>query len=568
MKERITELLCAALERARAAGQLKSEAPAFSVEAPRDPNHGDAATNVAMTLARTEGKPPALIAAIILANFEPGDDIAELRIAGPGFINFRMAPEFWYRRMRQAAREGQRFWYPQIGGGRKVNVEFLSANPTGPLTVGHGRNAVLGDTIAAMHEATGFHVVREYYFNNGGRQMRMLAGSVRARYLQELGIDAAMPEDGYQGEYIRDIAHDLVLRNGDRLVEGAAEEIFKNAAERAIFADIRNTCERLAIKFDVYTNELDLIRAGKVHAVVEGLRGRGLIAEYDGAVWLRGEPLGLPKDRVLIRSGPEREPTYRTPDIAYHIDKLERGFDLIIDVFGADHIAEHEGVAAAVRALGHDTSSIRVIIYQFVTLTRGGEKVKMSTRKATYVTLDELIDEVEQSVEQSGKDIYGGTGSDVARFFFLFRKSDTHLDFDIDLAKRRAPENPVFYVQYAHARLASVFREAAKAGLALPEEFEKIDLGLLSEEELSLARRLLDLPGVIKGSVEDLEPHRVPFFLLQLAGEFHSYYNKPTNRIIGEDQELSRARLFLAGLVKSAIASGLRLLGVSAPERM
>ena len=283
------------------------------------------------------------------------------------------------------------------------------------------------------------------------------------------------------------------------------------------------------------------------------MRERGLIAEYEGAVWLRGEPLGLPKDRVLIRSGPEREPTYRTPDIAYHIDKLRRGFDLIVDIFGADHIAEHEGVVAAVRALGHDTSSIRAIIYQFVTLTRGGEKVKMSTRKATYVTLDELIDEV---------------GPDVVRFFFLFRKSDTHLDFDIDLAKRQAPENPVFYVQYAHARLASVFREAEKAGLVLPAEPDQINLALLSEEESALARRLLDLPEVVRGSVEDLEPHRIPFYLLELAGEFHRYYNKPANRIIGPDQDLSRARLFLAGLIRSGIASGLRLLGVSAPDRM
>ena len=396
-------------------------------------------------------------------------------------------------------------------------------------------------------------MVREYYFNNGGRQMRMLAESVRARYLQELGIEAALPEDGYQGEYIRDIAHNLVERDGNRLIDSAPQELFKNAAEIAIFADIRHTCERLSINFDVYTNELDLIRGGQVDAVVEGLRERGLIAEYDGAVWLRGEPLGLPKDRVLIRSGPEREPTYRTPDIAYHIEKLKRGFDLIVDIFGADHIAEHEGVVAAVRALGHDVSTIRAIIYQFVTLTRGGEKVKMSTRRATYVTLDELIDEV---------------GADVVRFFFLFRKSDTHLDFDIDLAKRQAPENPVFYVQYAHARLASVFREAEKAGLVLPAKPEGIDLTLLSEEELSLARRLLDLPEVVRGGVEDLEPHRIAFYLLELAGEFHRYYNKPANRIIGADQELSRARLFLAGLIKRGIASGLRLLGVSAPERM
>ena len=287
--------------------------------------------------------------------------------------------------------------------------------------------------------------------------------------------------------------------------------------------------------------------------MIEGLRERGLIAEYDGAVWLRGEPLGLPKDRVLVRSGPAREPTYRTPDIAYHIDKLRRGFDRAIDVFGADHIAEHQGVMAAVKALGHDVAPIHAIIYQFVTLTRGGEKVKMSTRKATYVTLDELIDEV---------------GADVVRFFFLFRKHDSHLDFDLDLAKRQAPENPVFYVQYAHARLASVFREAEKKGIGLPADLSTVDLAPLSDEEIGLVRKLISLPGVVRGSIESLEPHRVPFYLLELAGDFHRYYNKPSNRIISEQRELSLARLFLARVLMDGIKNGLDLLGVSAPDRM
>jgi len=290
-----------------------------------------------------------------------------------------------------------------------------------------------------------------------------------------------------------------------------------------------------------------------VDAVIEGLRERGLVAEYDGAVWLRGEPLGLPKDRVLVRSGPGREPTYRTPDIAYHIEKLRRGFDSVIDVFGADHIAEHQGVLAAVKALGYDVTPIHAIIYQFVTLTRGGEKVKMSTRKATYVTLDELVDEV---------------GADVVRFFFLFRKHDSHLDFDLDLAKRQAPENPVFYVQYAHARLASVFREAEKKGIGLPADLAAVDLAPLSEEEIALGRKLIGLREVVRGAVESLEPHRVPFFLLELAGDFHRYYNKPANRIINEQRELSLARLFLARLLMDGIRSGLNLIGVSAPDRM
>jgi arginyl-tRNA synthetase len=554
MKDLIVSILNTAIERARAAGQLTTAPPAAaSVEAPKDPTHGDAASNAALVMARAEKKPPRAIAEIIRANLELPPEVAEATVAGAGFINFRMAPAFWHGELRRAAVEGERFWRPQIGAGRKVQVEFLSANPTGPLTVGHGRNAVLGDTLARMHEASGFAVTREYYFNNGGRQMKLLGESVRARYLEEIGRPATMPEDGYQGEYIRDIARDLVARHGEALADAADLEVFRAPAEEAIFADIRRTCERLGIRFDVYTNELDLIRGGQVDAVIEGLRERGLIAEYDGAVWLKGEPLGLPKDRVLVRSGPAREPTYRTPDIAYHIEKLRRGFDSVIDVFGADHIAEHQGVLAAVKALGHDVTPIHAIIYQFVTLTRAGEKVKMSTRKATYVTLDELIDEV---------------GADVVRFFFLFRKHDSHLDFDLDLAKRQAPENPVFYVQYAHARLASVFREAEKKGIGLPPDLSSVDLAPLLEEEIALARKLVNLPEVIRGAVESLEPHRVPFYLLELAGDFHRYYNKPSNRIISEQRDVSLARLFLAWLLMDGIKSGLDLMGVGAPDRM
>jgi arginyl-tRNA synthetase len=553
MKELTVSLLSTAIARANHAGKLKSTAAAVAVEAPKDPAHGDIASNVALTLARAEGKPPRAIAEIIKAHIDLPTEIEEVTVAGPGFINFRMAPGYWRAELRRAATMGPAFVRPQIGAGRTVQVEFLSANPTGPLTVGHGRNAVLGDTIARLYEVTGHQVTREYYFNNGGRQMKLLGESVRVRYLQELGRDAALPEDGYQGEYIREIAHTLVEEHRDRLADSNDLEIFRAAAEDAIFADIRNTCERLKVRFDVYTNELDLIRDGRVEAVIEGLRSRGLVEEREGAVWFMATKLGLPKDQVLVRSGPNREPTYRTPDIAYHIDKLERGFDLVIDVFGADHIAEHEGVIAAVKALGHDITPIHAIIYQFVTLTRGGEKVKMSTRKATYVTLDELIDEA---------------SVDVVRFFFLFRKHDSHLDFDLDLAKRQAPENPVFYVQYAHARLASVFRQGESVGLVLHRDTSAIDLTLLSDEELALAKRAIGLPEVVGDATAALEPHRIPFYLVDLAAEFHRYYNKPSNRIIGEDRELSLARLFLAGVLKDVIAGCLELLGVSAPERM
>jgi arginyl-tRNA synthetase len=383
--------------------------------------------------------------------------------------------------------------------------------------------------------------------------MKLLGESVRVRYLQEHGIAATMPEDGYQGEYIIDIARALKAKFGDRLVSVTDLEDFRLEAINNIFADIKKTCTKLGIRFNKFTNELDLFLDGRVETVLKALRDCHLTFEKDGAIWLRGEPLGLPKDAVLVRSGPDRQPTYRTPDIAYHIEKLKRGFDLIVDVFGADHIAEHQEVVAAVKALGYDTTPIHAIIYQFVTLTRAGEKVKMSTRKATYVTLDELIDEV---------------GADVVRFFFLFRKSDSQLDFDLELAKKQAPENPVFYVQYAHARLASIFREGAAKGLTLPADLSAVDLKLLGAEELDLAKRAVGLPEVMSAAAEALEPHRIPFYLLELAGEFHRYYNKPANRIIGPDRELSLARMYMAGILKDAIAGGLELLGVSAPERM
>ena len=558
MKELIVSILDAAIERARAGGQLVSEHPAVGIEAPKDPAHGDAASNVALTMARAERKLPRAIAEIIKANVELPPEVIEVTVAGPGFINFRMAPSYWHGEMRRAASQGAQFWKPskwmlRPGAGDKVQVEFLSANPTGPVTVGHGRNAVLGDTIARLYNAAGFKVTREYYFNDGGRQMKLLGESVRVRYRQAHGIAATLPEDGYQGEYIVEIAAALKAEHGDKYVAETELEVFRAAAVNAIFADINRTCERLGIRFDVYTNELELLNSGAVDAVLAALKDRDLTFEKDGAVWLRGEPLGLPKDAVLVRSGVERQPTYRTPDIAYHIEKLKRGFDLIVDVFGADHIGEHQQVVAAVKALGYDTTPIAAIIYQFVTLTRAGEKVKMSTRKATYVTLDELIDEV---------------GADVVRFFFVFRKSDSQLDFDLELAKKQAPENPVFYVQYAHARLASVFREAEKAGLALPADAAAIDLGLLDGEELDLAKRAIALPEVMTAAAQALEPHRISFYLLELAGEFHRYYNQASNRIIGPDRELSVARIFLAEILKAALAGGLELLGVSAPDRM
>ncbi|HJQ85096.1 MAG TPA: arginine--tRNA ligase [Candidatus Binatia bacterium] len=551
MKRHVEGLVRRALNDAIAAGKLRAaEPPAFTVEVPSDPKYGDLSTNAALVLARAEGRPPRAIAETLVAHLATvtpaGWLVGPPEIAGPGFVNFRLAPAFWQARLQEALAQGEAYGRSDAGDGRRVQVEFVSANPTGPLTVGHGRNAVIGDTLARLLAAIGWTVEREYYFNNAGRQMSVLAASVRARYLELLGREAAFPEDGYQGEYIRDIARDLVARHGDALADAPALDPFRAAAEQAIFAVIRATQERLGIVFDRYFGEDSLYRSGAIQRTLDALDSRGLIVRRDGAVWLRAEATGLDQDRVVVKSS--GEPAYRLPDIAYHLDKLARGYDLVVDVLGADHIAEHREVAAAVRALGHDPGRIRPVIYQFVTLTRHGEQVKMSTRRAEYVTLDELLDEV---------------GVDAARFFFLMRKSDSHLEFDLDLAKQQSTDNPVFYVQYGHARIASVFRQAAEAGV---EPLASPDLSPLGEPEVELLRVLATWPDVVEAAARDLEPHRVVFYALELAGAFHRYYNR--HRILTEDGGLTQARLALVRAVQQVLRAALGLAGVAAPERM
>ena len=525
---------------------------------PRDPAHGDAASNVALVMARGEKKPPRAIAEIIRANLELPPEVAEASVAGAGFINFRMAPAYWHGELRRAAAEGERFWRPQIGAARKVQVEFLSANPTGPLTVGHGRNAVLGDTLARMHEASGFVVTREYYFNNGGRQMKLLGESVRARYLEEIGRPATMPEDGYQGEYIRDVARDLVARHGETLADAAdARSLLAPPAEEAIFADIRRTCERLGIRFDVFTNELDLIRGGQVDAVIEGLRERGLIAEYDGAVWLRGEPLGLPKDRVLVRSGPATR----------------------ADLPHARHRLSYREAAARLRQRDR---RFRRRPYRRASGRAGGGQGAGPRRHAD--SRDHLPVRDAHARWREGQDVDAqGDLRDAGRTGRRGRRRRGAVFFPVSQARQPSRLRPRSG-QASGAREPGLLRavrarapgqrvsrggeEGDRIARGLPRFRVAVDLAPLSEEEIGLARKLVDLPDVIRGAVESLEPHRVPFYLLELAGDFHRYYNKPSNRIISEQRELSLARLFLARLLMDGIKSGLDLLGVSAPDRM
>jgi arginyl-tRNA synthetase len=547
MKSHLQALLSAALQAAIEQGALRiTLPPTVPVEIPRERDHGDLASTVALGLAREARMSPRTIAEAILAHLDDRDHVlASAEVAGPGFLNFSFTPNFWWARLAEAEAAGDRYGLSMENEGRRVSVEFVSANPTGPLTVGHGRNAVLGDGIVRVLEATGAAVHREYYFNNAGRQMTLLGQSVQARYEQLGGRDVPLPADGYQGEYITAIAADLRSRHGDSL-NGGDPTPFREAAERVIFAEIRRTLERMGILFDVFVNEDALHSEGDVGDVLAALRASGLLEDRDGAVWLRGEPLGLQQDRVVVKSG--GEPAYRLPDVAYHRRKLAGGFDQIIDVLGADHVSEHEEVKAALRGLGLDVSSIRAVIYQFVTLTRGGEQVKMSTRRAEYVTLDELLDEV---------------GVDAARFFFLFRKADSHLEFDLELAKKQSTDNPVYYVQYAHARIASVLRQAAEQGIV---SGGGDPTRLVEEAEIDLMRLLAQFPDVVEVAATELEPHRIAFYLLTFAGAFHRYYNR--HRIVTEDAELTLARLLLLRNVQRVARTGLKLLGVGAPERM
>ena len=515
-------------------------------------DHGDFATNAAMVLGKALGCSPREIAERIQqALLDPEGIVAKMEIAGPGFLNFFLVRSHWDDLLSRILREGVSFGCSEAGSGRRVMVEFVSANPTGPLTIGHGRNAVLGDSIARLLEATGYEVKREYYFNDGGRQMRVLAQSLRVRYEQVLGIDSQLPEDGYQGEYLVRVAEQLSAEHERRWLE-ADEDRFKKRAESAMFADIDQTLKELEIHFDEYYNEQSLYAEGRVEEALEDLKAKGLVYERDGAVWLRSSELGLDRDRVLVKS--TEEPTYLLPDIAYHRESLRRGFDTIIDVLGPDHIEQFPYVRAAIRALGGAADRIEAVIYQWVNLRRAGELVKMSTRKASFITIDELLDEV---------------GPDVFRYFMIERRGDTHIDFDVELARERSERNPVYKIQYAHARLCSLIRTGASRGITLPTPGEIVWDRLESPAELELVKVLERFPELVVHASEAREPQEVARYLLDLATTFHSYISDgKRHRVLSDDRELSVARLGLVSAIRMTLANGLRLLGIAAPERM
>lgn len=544
MKQYLQSIISRSLEQFDLADE---DVPEIQIEKPNQPEHGDAATNVAMMLARPLKNNPRKIAEQIVEGLEYDTKrITSVEIAGPGFINFRYAESYLYDELETILEQGTSFGKSDYRKGKRVLVEFVSANPTGPLTVGHGRNAVLGDTVARLLEWTGANVDREYYFNNAGRQMRVLGESVKARYLQALGKEAEFPEGGYEGEYIKDIAEELVEEHGEELLGSEEVTPFKEKAESLIFEDIQQTLHRMNIEMDSYFNEHDLYDDGSIEETVEAFRSKDLAYDKDGATWFRTTEFGKDKDTVLIKSS--GEPTYRLPDIAYHANKLDRGYDLCIDIFGADHIDTYPDVLSGIKALGYDTSKVDVVVYQFVTIVKEGKPFKMSTRKANFVTLDELMDEV---------------GSDVTRFFFLMRSPNTHLEFDIAQAKEAGEKNPVFYLQYAHARIHSILRK-------VEEQYSfngNPELDLLNHDsEITLVKSMIRFPEMIQSAAESREPHRLINYLDDLASHFTTFYHDC--RILGEEEGLVQARATLAKAVAQVLANGLGILGISAPEQM
>jgi arginyl-tRNA synthetase len=550
IRARIKAAVDACFQKGVAAGYWSDAgAGKYAVELPKHQGQGDFSTNLAMVVAGIDKKKPRDLAGL-LAGVGGGESglFARVGVAGPGFVNMFVAASLWRGLIPEILVAGLSFGRSERGTGRRVMVEFVSANPTGPLSIGHGRQAILGDAIARLLTATGHQVHREYYYNNAGRQMRVLAESTRARYLERLGLPFQFPEDGYQGEYIYEIAQSLIDEKGDALKDSAEIAPFQKRAEEFIFADISKTLERMDIHFDEYYNERSLYDNGYIEEVIDILKEKGFVYEQDGAVWFRTTGLGLDQDRVIVKS--TGEPTYRLPDIAYHREKFRRNFDWLINIFGSDHIATVPDVLAGVRALGYDDTKITVVLHQFVTLTRDGKQVKMSTRKANFVTVDELLDIV---------------GADAVRFFFMMRRADSQMEFDLELATRQSQENPVYYVQYAHARLCSVLAQAKKAGLAPASDVNALSL-LTEAEEMQLLQTLAAFPSLIESSALELAPHKVIFYLMDLAGRIHSYYNK--HKVIGDDPSLSSARLALVMALLTVLKNALAISGLQAPEKM
>ncbi|NOY68374.1 MAG: arginine--tRNA ligase [Deltaproteobacteria bacterium] len=561
MKERLRKIIIDAAKQAHVAGILHTDVFAGAVvEAPNVEAHGDFATNFAMANASVLKKPPRKIAGIILEHIDDPDGIIEkFEIAGPGFINFFIRPSAWHPILCDIHEKKETYGASDIGRNKKVQVEFVSANPTGPLHVGHGRGAVVGDSLASILAFCQYAVTREYYINDNGRQIDTLTlgRSVHARCRELSGRDVTFPEDGYKGDYVYDIARDLLEKDGENLFApeetGSADAVINRCAEFAaagILAGIRTDLECLGIRFDVWFSEKGLYESGKVRDIMEALKLDGRVYEKDGALWFKSSDYGDEKDRVVVRSNGQT--TYFASDIAYHRDKFDRGFDRVVDVWGADHHGYVPRLSAAIDAMGYDRECFKVILVHLVNLLRDNVQIAMSTRAGEFTTLKDVVDEV---------------GSDAARFIFLTRHHESPLDFDLDLAKKKTNDNPVYYVQYVHARISSILKKAEADGCAAPKAGIAPDLsGLNTVEDVRLMKHLSRYPGIIETAALMMEPHRVAYFLMELAAAFHAYYNK--HRVLTDDPDMTVARLYLVSAVAVVIKNGLNLLGVFAPESM
>lgn len=526
-----------------------------SIEAPKDPSHGDLASNVAMLLAKAAKKNPRELAtAIREAILGQDHDIQDVQVAGPGFLNFVLTPGFWRRTIGEVLDKGPDYGRVNVGQGKKVQVEYVSANPTGPLHIGHGRGAALGDSMARVLAFAGYAVEREYYINDAGRQMRLLGLSVLLRYKQILNVPMEEPEDYYRGDYIRDLSQELVDREGRRLLQLPEDQALAVCQEHgmvSILAGIRKDLEDFRVGHDVWFSEKRLVDSGKVEGTLRDLLASGLAYEKDGALWFNTTRYGDDKDRVLRKSSGDL--TYFASDIAYHADKYARGFDLIIDIWGADHHGYQPRMKAAVQALGRQADDLQIVLVQLVGLLRGGKPVAMSTRSGEFEELADVVKEV---------------GVDSARFIFLTRKSDSQLEFDLELVKQQSMDNPVYYVQYAHARICSVVRKAREQGLEPDAALQPGTLDVLdTPEDLQLLRLLEQFPETVTAAAKSLSPHHVSYYVRELAGALHRYYTVH-HVLAAEKPELTRARLRLLGAVAQVLRNGLELLGVAAPERM
>ncbi len=555
IKKDIRTIVEKALQEIGRARGVALESEGISLEEPKRDEHGDLSTNVALVLAPRLKINPRELAAEIADRLSSSEVFDRVEVAGPGFINLFLKRSYIYSFLKEVERRGDGYGRSSARKKEKIQVEFVSANPTGPLHVGHGRGAAVGDALSSILEAAGHDVTREYYINDVGNQMELLGRSVYARYMDLVGREYPFPENGYKGEYIVEIAREILEREGERFKDIPEDEAiphFIDFAKDSILDGIKRDLEDFGVRFDVWYSEGELHRKGKVDKTIEELRAKGLVYEKDGALWFKSTDFGDDKDRVLVKA--DGETTYFASDIAYHEEKFERGFDKVIDIWGADHHGYQPRMRAFVKAIGIDERRLSILLVQFVTLLRGGEKVSMSTRAGEFVTLREVMDEV---------------GRDAARFFFLLRRCDAPLEFDLELAKRQAPENPIYYIQYAHARICSIFALAEERGIRIPS-FEEIDTTVLNlKEEEDLIKKVLAYPEVVESCATNLAPHHLAFYLQELAAMFHSYYN--SYRVVSqhpEDLPITLARLYLCRCIKTVIKNGLQLLGVSAPEKM